>query len=155
MFLKASFLALDFSKYTLMTLLIILSVNLLTCGWSCCLLQIWSGFWFVATAKLASKLGSALRGTMDWDRKWLVAFNAGKTQLLIFDRSNNRCAIDVEMDESILLQEIISNYAGFAVLCIVWLGLLHCLYCERCLQQSERLDSFYEICFYWCYSISL
>ena len=56
---------------------------------------------------------------MDWDRKWLVAFNAGKTQLLIFDRSNNRCAIDVEMDESILLQEIISNYAGFAVLCIV------------------------------------
>ena len=85
---------------------------------------------------------------MDWDRKWLVAFNAGKTQLLIFDRSNNRCAIDVEMDESILLQEIISNYAGFAFLCIVGLGLLHCLYCERCLQQSERLDSFYEICFY-------
>ena len=28
--------------------------------------------------ELASELESDLRGTVDWDRKWLVDFNAGK-----------------------------------------------------------------------------
>ena len=37
---------------------------------------------------------------MDWGRKWLVDFNAGKTQLVSFDRSNNTGATDVKMDES-------------------------------------------------------
>ena len=35
-------------------------------------------------------------------RKWLVNFNAGKTQLVSFDRSNNIGAIDVKMDGSVL-----------------------------------------------------
>ena len=35
--------------------------------------------------ELASELESDLRGTVDWDRKWLVDFNAGKTQLVSFD----------------------------------------------------------------------
>ena len=39
---------------------------------------------------------------MDWGRKWLVDFNAGKTQLVLFDRSNNNGSIDVEMDGSVL-----------------------------------------------------
>ena len=39
---------------------------------------------------------------MDWGRKWLVDFNAGKTQLVSFDRSNNTGAIDVKMDGSVL-----------------------------------------------------
>ena len=39
---------------------------------------------------------------MDWGRKWLVVFNAGKTQLVSFDRSNNTGAIDVKMDRSVL-----------------------------------------------------
>ena len=26
--------------------------------------------------------------TVDWSKKWLVNFNAGKTQLILFDRSN-------------------------------------------------------------------
>ena len=34
--------------------------------------------------------------------KWLVDFNAGKTQLVSFDWSNNTGAIDVKMDESVL-----------------------------------------------------
>ena len=38
---------------------------------------------------------------MDWDKKWLVDFNAGKTQLVSFDRSNNG-PIDVKMDGSVL-----------------------------------------------------
>ena len=40
--------------------------------------------------------------TLDWGRKWLVDFNAGKTQLVLFDRSNNNGSIDVKMDGSVL-----------------------------------------------------
>ena len=39
---------------------------------------------------------------MDWGRKWLVDFNAGKTQLVSFDQSKNIGAIDLKMDESVL-----------------------------------------------------
>ena len=39
---------------------------------------------------------------MDWGRKLLVDFNAGKTQLVLFDRSNNTGATDVKMNESVL-----------------------------------------------------
>ena len=31
----------------------------------------------------------------DWGRKWLVDFNAGKTQLVSFDWSNNSAAFEV------------------------------------------------------------
>ena len=39
---------------------------------------------------------------MEWGSKWLVDFNAGKTQLVSFDRSKNTGAIDVKMDGSVL-----------------------------------------------------
>ena len=39
---------------------------------------------------------------MDWVKKWLVDFNAGKTQLVSLDRSNNTGSIDVKMDGSVL-----------------------------------------------------
>ena len=39
---------------------------------------------------------------MDWGKKQLVDFNAGKTQLVSFDRSNNNGSIDVKMDGSVL-----------------------------------------------------
>ena len=37
---------------------------------------------------------------MDWEKKWLVDFNAGKTQLVLFNWSNNYTSIDVKMDGS-------------------------------------------------------
>ena len=52
--------------------------------------------------ELASELESDLRDTVDWGKKWLVDFNAGKTQLVLFDRSNNNGSIDVKMDGSVL-----------------------------------------------------
>ena len=52
--------------------------------------------------ELASELESYLHDTMDWGRKWLVDFNAGKTQLASFDWSKNTGAIDVKMDGSFL-----------------------------------------------------
>ena len=51
---------------------------------------------------MASELESDLQDTVDWGRKWLVDFNAGKTQLVSFDRSKTAGAIDVKMDESVL-----------------------------------------------------
>ena len=52
--------------------------------------------------ELASELESNLRDTVDWGRKWLVNFNAGKSQLVLFDWSKNTGAIDVKMDGSVL-----------------------------------------------------
>ena len=52
--------------------------------------------------ELASELESDLPDTVDWGRKWLVDFNAGKTQLVSLDLSNNTGAIDVKMDRSAL-----------------------------------------------------
>ena len=51
---------------------------------------------------MASELEFDLRDTVDWGRKWLVDFNAGKTQLVSFDQSNNNGSIDVKMDGSVL-----------------------------------------------------
>ena len=40
--------------------------------------------------------------TLDWGMKWLVDFNAGKIQLVSFDRSNNNGSNDVKMDRSVI-----------------------------------------------------
>ena len=45
---------------------------------------------------------SDLRDTVAWGRKWLVDFNAKKTQLGLFDQPDNTGAIDVKMDGSVL-----------------------------------------------------
>ena len=37
---------------------------------------------------------------VDWCKKWLVGFNAGKAQLALFGWPNNTGAIDVKMDKS-------------------------------------------------------
>ena len=52
--------------------------------------------------ELASEFESDLRDTVNWGKKWLVDFNAGKTQLVSFDRSNNNGSIDVKMGGSSL-----------------------------------------------------
>ena len=45
--------------------------------------------------ELASELESDLGDAVDWGKKWLVDFNAGKIQLVSFDWSNNTGSIDV------------------------------------------------------------
>ena len=56
----------------------------------------------VQQLELVCELESDLQDTLDWGRKWLVEFNAGKTQLVLFDQSNNKGAIDVKMGRSVL-----------------------------------------------------
>ena len=50
---------------------------------------------------MASELECDLRDTVDWGKKWLVDFNARKTQLVSFDQSNSNGSIDVKMDGSV------------------------------------------------------
>ena len=52
--------------------------------------------------ELASELESNLQDSVDWGKKWLVDFNAGKTLLVSFVRSNNTGCIDVKMVGSVL-----------------------------------------------------
>ena len=55
--------------------------------------------------ELASKLESVLQDTVDWSRKWLVKFNAGKTQLVSLDQSNNTCSVNVKSNLESALEE--------------------------------------------------
>ena len=63
---------------------------------------------------------------MEWGRKWLLDFNAGKTQVVSLDQSNNTGAIDVKMDGSDLEEK-----SSFKMLWLTSskLELLDYLYC--------------------------
>ena len=52
--------------------------------------------------ELASELESDLGDTVEWDRKWLVDFNAGKTHLVSCDWFNSTGAVNMKMDRSVL-----------------------------------------------------
>ena len=65
--------------------------------------------------ELASELESDLQDTVDWGKKWLVDFNAGKTQLVSFDRSNNNSSIDVKMDGSVLEEKSTFKMLGLTL----------------------------------------
>ena len=106
--LKAPFLVLHVFYYTLMTFLMMLFVILLFM--LMILLSILSSLlirYLWQQLELTSELESNLRDTVDWGKKWLVDFNAGKTQLVSFDRSNNTSSIDVRMVGSVLEKKII------------------------------------------------
>ena len=62
--------------------------------------------------ELASELESDLRDTADWGKKWLVDFNAGKTQLVLFDQSNNNGSIDVNMSGTVLEEKLSFKMLG-------------------------------------------
>ena len=42
---------------------------------------------------------------MDWGKKWLIDFSAGKTQPVLFEQSNSNGSIDVKMDGSVLQEK--------------------------------------------------
>ena len=43
---------------------------------------------------------------MDWGRKWLVDFNAGRTQLVLFDWSNKAGVIDAKINGPVLEENL-------------------------------------------------
>ena len=81
---------------------------------------------------MVSELESDLRNKVDWGKKWLVDFNARKTQLVSFDRSNNNGSIDVKMDRSVLEEKSSFKMLGLkksSFKMLVGLGFLYYLYC--------------------------
>ena len=74
--------------------------------------------------ELASELESDLQDTLDWGRKWLVDFNAGKTQLVSFDRSKNTGTIDVKMDGSVLEEKLLDKLQKWICRTVGPVGLL-------------------------------
>ena len=56
---------------------------------------------------MAFEFESDLGDIVDWGRKWLLDFNALKTQLVSYDHSNNTGTIDVKIDGSFLKEKII------------------------------------------------
>ena len=56
----------------------------------------------MAQLELASELEYDLGDTVDWGKRLLVDFSAGKNQSASFDRSNSNGSIDVKMDGSVL-----------------------------------------------------
>ena len=101
-FLKAPFLVLHFSCYTLMTFLTILCVILLSM--LMILLSILSVIRYLICGNNLKWLLNLnlIYETLDWDKKWFVDFNTGKPQLVSFDWSNNNGSIDVKMDGSVV-----------------------------------------------------
>ena len=66
---------------------------------------------------------------MDWGKKWVVDFNAGKTQLVLFDRSNSNGSIDVKMGKSTLEEKSSFKILGLTFSSKLGWGFLHYFYC--------------------------
>ena len=99
-FLKAQFLALHFSCYTLMVFLMMLSMVSLSM-----LIIVLSILSLIKHLICGNNLNwllnlNLINKTLDWGKKWLSDFNVGKTQLVSFDQSNNTGSIDLKMDGS-------------------------------------------------------
>ena len=93
---------------------------------------------------MAPELESDLRDTVDWGRKWLVDFNAGKTQLDFFDQSNNTGAIDVKRMGLFLRKNYLLRCWGSL---LNWIEALTLSVLLKILQEKWILDSFYEVFF--------
>ena len=95
-FLETLFFVLFLYFYSLMTFLMMLCVILLPILiiYSKCqrVYDLWQEL------EVTSKLESGLKGTIDWVRKRLADFNAGKTQLVLVGWCNNSGAVDGKMD---------------------------------------------------------
>ena len=62
--------------------------------------------------EMAFEVESDLRDTVDWGKNWLVDFNAGKTQLVLFNWSNSNDSIDVKMEGSVLEEKLSLKMLG-------------------------------------------
>ena len=99
--LKASFLVLNFSYYTLMTFLILSAILLSMLCWWCFL---YSKSDLFQQLELVSELESDVQDTEEMGKEWHVNFIAVKTQLVSFDWTsfNDISTIDVKMDGSVV-----------------------------------------------------
>ena len=55
--------------------------------------------------EMSSDLEPDRRDTVEWGNRWLVTVNAGKTQLVSFDRSANCGVFDIKMNKAVLKEK--------------------------------------------------
>ena len=85
--------------------------------------------------------------TLDWGSKWLVDFNAGKSQLVLFDQSNNIGAIDVKMDGSVLEEKSSFKMLGLTFSSKLDWGSYIISIAKTASKKIGALNSFYETSF--------
>ena len=139
-FLKALFLVQQFSCYTLMIFLMILSIILVSM-----LMILLSVLSVIRHLICGNNLNwllylNLIYETVDCGKKWLVDFNTGKTQLVLFDWSNNNGSIDVKMDGSVLEEKSSLKMLGLNWIGVVTLSLLLKLPPKNC-----SFNWFYEV----------
>ena len=81
---------------------------------------------------------------MDQGKKWLVDFNAGKTQLLSFDRSNNNDSIDMKIDGSVPEEKSSFKMLGLTFSSNLYWGSYIISIAKT---ASKSFSSFYEVSF--------
>ena len=101
----------------------------------------------MAKFELVSEFEPDLRDTGDWCKKWLVDFNAGETELVSFDQSNNNGSIDVKMDGSFLEEKSSLEMLGLTFCSKFDWGVLHYLHSSIYLEENWSFDSFYKVSF--------
>ena len=77
-------------------------------------------------------------------KKWLVDFDAGKTQLVLLDQSNNNGSIDVKMDGSALEEK-----SSFKMLGLTFSSELDwgSYIISTAKIASKKIETFYEVSF--------
>ena len=83
---------------------------------------------------------------MDWGRKRLVDFNAGKTQLVYLDCSKNTDAIDVIIAGSVPKKKTYFKILGLTLYSKLDMG-SYIISIPKTLEENWGLDSFYEVSF--------
>ena len=144
-YLKGPFLLLHFSYYTLMTFLMMLSVILLSTDQA-------SDLW--QQLELASEFESDLQDVVVWGRKWLVDFNAEKTQLVLFHQSKSTGAIDKNGWVCSWGKNHLSRCWAWLSL-LNWIGALTLSLLLKLPLKKWSLDLLFEVSFSWDCFVSL
>ena len=97
--------------------------------------------------ELACELESDLQDMVDWGKKWLVDFNAGKTQLVSFDRSNNNGSIDVKIGGFVLEEKSSFKILGLTFSSKLDWGSYIISIAINCIQKNWSFNLFYEVSF--------
>ena len=96
--------------------------------------------------EMASELEYDLRDMVDWGKKWLADFNAGKTQLVLFDWSNNNGCIDMKMGGSILEEKSFFKMLGLTLSSKLDWG-SYIIPISKTASKKIGANSFYEVSF--------
>ena len=96
--------------------------------------------------EMASELESDLRDMVDWGKKWLADFNAGKTQLVLFDWPNNNGCIDMKMGGSILEEKSFFKMLGLTLSSKLDWG-SYIIPISKTASKKIGANSFYEVSF--------